>query len=121
MARSRRFSTISTVDSTHVFVAHLRVKGNDQLCTLEKLLMGLTMLNVMANARLSSFSDLVASGVLTIVREAMGIGMTSGTLGQSSVMFNLSHCAKGKLSMAFCVLLVMCAANLSAKGHQFDI
>ena len=121
MVRSKKFSTISTVDSTHVFVAHLRVKGNDQLCILEKLLMDLTMLNVMADAHLSSFSDLVALGVLTIAREAVGTGMTSGTPDQSSGTFNLSHCTKGKLSMEFSVLLVhvMCAANLNAKGHLF--
>ena len=44
------------MDSTHVFVAHLKVKGNDQLCSyIEKLLMDPTMLNVMANARLLIF------------------------------------------------------------------
>ena len=57
MGRSKKFSTISTADSTHVFVAHLRAKGNDQFCILEKLLMGLTMLKVMADAHLLSFSD----------------------------------------------------------------
>jgi len=80
--RSKKFSSTSTVDNTHVFVAHLKVKGNDQLCTLEKLLMDPTMLNVMANARLWSFSDTVALGPSTIVREVVGTGMTSGTLGQ---------------------------------------
>ena len=120
MGRSRKFSTISTVDSTHVFVAHLRVKGNDQLCTLEKLLMGLTMLNVMADVRLSNFSDLVASGVLTIAKEAVGTGMTSGILGQSSVMFSLSHCVQVKLLMAFSVLQVMCAVSLPAEVHLHD-
>ena len=120
MGRSKKFSTISTVDSTHVFVAHLRAKGNDQLCILEKLLMGLTMLNVMADAHLSSFSDLVASGVLTIVREAVGTGMTSGTLDQFSVMFSLSPCGQGKLSMAFSVLQVMCAVSLPAEVHLHD-
>jgi len=80
--RSKQLSSTSTVDSTHVFVAHLKVKGNDQLCTLEKLLMDPTMLNVMANARLWSFSDTVALGLSTIVREVVGTGMTSGTLVQ---------------------------------------
>ena len=80
--KSKKFSSTSTVDNTHVFVVHLSVKGNDQLCTLEKLLMDPTMLNVMANARLWSFSDMVALGPSTIVREAVGTGMTSGTLGQ---------------------------------------
>ena len=82
--------------------------------------MGLTMLNVMADAHLSSFSDLVASGVLTIAREAVGTGMTSGTPDQSSVMFSLSRCVQGKLSMAFSVLLVMCAVSLPAEVHLHD-
>ena len=120
MGRSKRFSSTSTADSTHVFVVHLRVKGNDQLCTLEKLLTGLTMLNVMADARFTSLSDTVALGLSTIAREAAGTGMTSGTPDPTSVMFSLSHCDQGKLSMEFNVLLVMCAANLSAKGHLFD-
>jgi len=29
--RSKKFSSTSTVDSTHVFVAHLKVKGNDHV------------------------------------------------------------------------------------------
>ena len=90
------------------------------MCILEKLLMDPTMLNVMADAHLSSFSDLVASGVLTIVREAVGTGMTSGTLDQSSVMFSLSHCIQGKLLMVFSVLQVMCAVSLPAEVHLHD-
>jgi len=50
--RSKKFSSTSTVDNTHAFVAHLKVKGNDQSCTLEKLLMDPTMLNVMAHSPL---------------------------------------------------------------------
>ena len=75
----------------------------------------------LANARLSSFSDTVASGPSTIAREAVGTGMTSGTPDQSSVMFSLSHCAKGKLSMEFSVLLVVCAVNLNAKGPLHEL
>ena len=78
MGRSKRFSSTSTADSTHVFVLDLRVKGNDQFCTLEKSLTGLTMLNVMGDARFTSLSDTVALGLSTIAREAAGTGMTSG-------------------------------------------
>jgi len=59
-------------------------------------------------------------GLSTIVREAVGTGMTSGTLDQYFVMFNLSHYGQGKLSMEFSVLLVMCAVNLNAKEHPHD-
>ena len=93
MGRSKRFSSTSTADSTHMFVVHLRVKGNDQLCTLEKLLTGLTMLNVMADARFTSLSDTVASGLSTIAREAAGTGMTSGTPDQTSVICSASATA----------------------------
>ena len=119
MGRSKRFSSINTADSTHVFVAHLSVKGNDQLCTSGKLLMDPTMLDVMADAHFTSLSDTVALEVSTIVREVVGTGMTSGTLDQYSVMFNLSHCSQGKLSMEFSVLPVMCAVNLNAKDHLY--
>ena len=67
MDRSKKFSTISTADSTHVFVARLKVKGNDQLCIF---FMDLTITNVMACR--CSFVEFFRSGCLGSVNYCQG-------------------------------------------------